>query len=175
MILLSECFVTIHSSFCSLIPVEPSSETCGGKYTTTSWVILTLSKTGKCAAFTHTDQLHLAKEKILKYFLLGLIFTSNLAFAGAGSGKITVIYAHERNNGEGVILFGVEDNREKASCSTAASGKEWAFRANTDHGKAMYALLLAAASSGKEITVVGNDACGAWGDREEPSYVRVIY
>ncbi|WP_325892212.1 hypothetical protein [Grimontia sp. NTOU-MAR1] len=94
------------------------------------------------------------------------------ATAGEGSGKITRIYAHEKNGGAGVIMFNVETHTNPpASCP----GHEWAFDANNDQGKAMYALLLAAASQGKSVTVKGSGDCAAWADRERPFWIMVDY
>ncbi|MGF1863698.1 hypothetical protein L4D15_00270 [Enterovibrio norvegicus] len=94
------------------------------------------------------------------------------AQAGTGSGKITRIYAHEKNGGAGVIMFNVQNHvNPPASCP----GHEWAFDANTDQGKAMYSLLLAAASQGKPVTVMGTGDCAAWSDRERPAWIMVDY
>ena len=95
--------------------------------------------------------------------------------AGSGSGKIIQIYAHEKGDGIGVILFELQYNSNKATCSTANSGKEWAFRVDTAQGKAMYSLLLSAAATGKDVTVNGVGDCADWGDRERLKYIRVKY
>ncbi|CZF86977.1 hypothetical protein GMA8713_05018 [Grimontia marina] len=73
---------------------------------------------------------------LISFFLLSLPLNAS---AGEGSGKVTRIYAHEKNGGAGVIMFNVETHTNPpASCP----GHEWAFDANNDQGKAMYALLL---------------------------------
>ncbi|MEX2964506.1 hypothetical protein [Microbulbifer sp. TYP-18] len=108
--------------------------------------------------------------------IIFLLFATVSCFtiAGTGSGKIINIYAHEKGDGTGVIFFETENNTNKAACS-ANGGKEWAFRVDTDQGKAMYSLLLAAASTGRNITVNGKGDCDDWGDRERPKYIRVSY
>ena len=113
----------------------------------------------------------------MKSFLiiLLLMFMWSNAIAGTGSGKVTRIYAHPKfTNGvdTGVILFNVEiHNDAPASCP----GSEWAFNADTEHGKAMYALLLSAAAQGKPVYVRGAGDCADWGDRERPSWISVTY
>ena len=107
--------------------------------------------------------------------LILLLTFAGMANAGVGTGKVVEIYAHEKGDGVGLIIFQTQENTDKAACSTAIEGKEWAFRADTDQGKAMYALLLSAASSGKEVIVVGKGDCNDWGDRERPKYIRVKY
>lgn len=101
---------------------------------------------------------------------LTLLITN--AYAGAGSGKVTQIYTHEKNNGAGVIMFTVENHSGQPS---ACPGPEWAFDANSDLGKAMYSLILSAAALGKSIVVQGAGDCAAWADRERPLWIRVDY
>ncbi len=112
----------------------------------------------------------------MKYLLtIILIFISAHSYAGSGGGKVLSIYAHEKGDGEGVIIFRTEINTNKAACSTSNAGREWAFMANTDQGKAMYSLLLSAAVSRSNISVNGNGDCNAWGDRERPKFIQVSY
>ncbi len=97
-----------------------------------------------------------------------------IAFAGNGSGKVKEIRVYEYG-GDGVVFFQTEFNSDKAACSTADGGREWAFRVNTEVGKAMYSLLLSAATSGKQVVVGGRNDCADWGDRERPKDVRIHY
>lgn len=114
----------------------------------------------------------LSLNLILVLFLFSMLTLCFKAVAGRGSGHITRIYAHEKNGGAGVIMFHVENHTNPpAECP----GLEWAFDVNNDQGKAMYALLLAAASQGKPIVVKGAGDCSAWGDRERPSWIMVDY
>ncbi|BFM10980.1 hypothetical protein R50072_11330 [Simiduia litorea] len=105
-------------------------------------------------------------------FFLSLVFLSHLATAGDGSGKVKRIYAHEKNNGAGVIFFSVETHTNPP---TSCPGHEWAFDANNDHGKAMYALLLSSAAQGKSVVVKGAGDCAAWNDRERALWILVDY
>ena len=100
------------------------------------------------------------------------MFMSSSVFAGNGSGKVTRIYAHPKHNGAGVIMFAVQNHTNPPS---DCPSHEWAFDANTDHGKAMYSLLLSAAAQGKPVTVIGAGDCKAWSDRERPSWIMVDY
>lgn len=94
------------------------------------------------------------------------------AYAGSGSGKITLIYAHEKNDGAGVIMFAVQNH---TGAPSQCPSHEWAFDANTDQGKAMYSLLLSAAAQGKPVQVKGAGDCAAWSDRERPIWIMVNY
>jgi|GEM_PF-1429568 len=89
------------------------------------------------------------------------------SYAGDGSGKINQFLIQDG----GVIMFDVANHNNPPTCSSHA----WAFDANAPHGKAMYAMLLAAATQGKEVVVQGAGDCAAWGDRERPYYIVVNY
>ena len=67
------------------------------------------------------------------------------------------------------VMFEAGTNSMKSECST--QGNEWASSVATPTGKAMYALLLTAAASGRAVSVVGSADCSAWGDREAPRYI----
>lgn len=106
-------------------------------------------------------------------FLILSMLVSTGAISGSGSGKVISIYAHRSSNDQGVIMFKTEYASDMASCSTIHN--EWAFPADTDEGKAMYALLLSAATSGLNVTVDGSGECDAWGDRESLKWIRLDY
>ena len=113
---------------------------------------------------------------IKKTFLLlslTMFIVSLSTLAGTGSGKVTRIYAHPKNppSTGSVILFNVESHIDAPICS----GNEWAFDGDTEHGKAMYALLLSAATQGKHVVITGANDCAAWHDRERPYLIYVDY
>jgi hypothetical protein len=115
---------------------------------------------------------------MIKTILITLLLLISLpAFSGTGSGLVTRIFAHEKDNGNGVIMFATENHTIDASDNngTPCSSHEWAFDAHTHLGKAMYSLLLAAAAQKIPVIVNGMGSCSAWGDREEPSYIYVNY
>lgn len=111
-------------------------------------------------------------KKVMMCAVIIINSAISTAYAGMGSGKVTKIYAHEKNGGAGVIMFAVQNHNNAPS---QCPGHEWAFDVNTDQGKAMYSLLLAAASQGKPVTVKGAGDCAAWGDRERPIWIMVDY
>ena len=109
---------------------------------------------------------------MIKLFMfITAVLLSFFVSAGDGSGKVTRIYALQKNNGLGVIMFAVQNHSTPPICSS----HEWAFDVNNDQGKAMYALLLSAASQGKSVVVKGAGDCSAWGDRERPAWIMVDY
>jgi hypothetical protein len=90
-------------------------------------------------------------------------------YAGTGSGQVEHIMVHTGD----VIMFSVEEHLDKPSCSTQAH--HWALSLSTETGKAMYALLLSAAAQGQEVVITGDGECNAWGDRESPAYMHIVY
>lgn len=101
--------------------------------------------------------------------LLTMLFIANIAYAGQGSGKITVIYTHIGSGTTGAVFFNVENHTSPPACSS----HEWAFSIDTEIGKAMYSLLLTAAAQNKSVVVQGTGDCAAWGDRERPQFILV--
>ena len=108
---------------------------------------------------------------IKKLMVICSLVFSPIALSGEGSGLIQSIYVHDKNNGDGVVMFSVKTHTNKPSCSS----HEWAFDLNTTQGKAMYTFILSAAAMGKPVLVKGKNACSAWDNREEPKWVRVTY
>ena len=119
---------------------------------------------------------HLKMKNII--FIL-LLLMSSKASAGYGTGTITSLFAHAQGgNGAGTIMFTITVHEQAPSCSTVGDPSEWAFSLNTEHGKAMYSMLLSAQAQNKEVTVSGwgnGEAgnCDDWGDRERPKYIRI--
>ncbi|APD95718.1 hypothetical protein BM523_17905 [Alteromonas mediterranea] len=108
----------------------------------------------------------------MKNLILITILYSSFCFCGSGSGKISRIYAHESNNGDGVIMFAVEKHENPPE---DCPGHEWAFDASTNTGQAMYSLLISAAMQETPIIVQGAADCDAWHDRERPTWIKVEY
>lgn len=114
--------------------------------------------------------------------LLSILFACSPAYCGTASGKITMIYAHEKvvsGIDRGIIIFNVENRKDIPAIGSvtgcAASISEWAFDSGSDHGKAMYAMLLAASSQGKPVFVQGSGDCKDIADRERPRYISIQY
>ena len=116
-------------------------------------------------------------NKKMVALLVVLAGFSNTALAGTSSGKVTNIYAHVSNsaygNADGAILFAAGPHVNKPSCSIV--GDEWSISLGTEHGKAMYSMLLSAAAMGKSVFVEGEGNCNGWSDRESPKYMRIDY
>lgn len=86
------------------------------------------------------------------------------ATAGGGTGKVVMLMAHSND----VAIFALDGaHGDKPACSS----DQWALSLATQGGRAMYALLMGAQAQGKPVVVFGTGACGAWGDREAPSYI----
>lgn len=121
--------------------------------------------------------------KYLVALMLIAFIIPSTSFAGEGSGNVIHILSHEKiakvdddddsdhKVNIGVIMFQLESHTNKPLCS----GMGWAFNANDAHGKAMYAMLLSAAAQSLSVTVMGSNDCGAWGDRERPLFIKVVY
>lgn len=97
-----------------------------------------------------------------------LFLLSTFCFAGNSAGKIEQIMVHQGD----YVMFRVGAHHDKPSCSTA--GADWALSLSSEKGRAMYALLLSAASQNHSVTVVGSNTC-SWPDRESPNYIYVNY
>ncbi|GLX78752.1 hypothetical protein tinsulaeT_20920 [Thalassotalea insulae] len=110
----------------------------------------------------------------MKTLLTALIFffVNTQVVAGDGSGLITRIYVHDGAGTKApVVMFNVETHTGQPECSS----HEWAFELETEVGKAMYALLLSAASQNKPVVVKGANHCNAWGDREHPYWISLAF
>ena len=105
--------------------------------------------------------------------LIAALASSHMAYAGHGTGKIELLLAHPGVNNQGVIMFKTENNFNKAACSTVEEGRQWALSLATEHGRAMYSLLLSAQAQDLDVTVIGANDCAAWGDRERPEYIHI--
>lgn len=103
--------------------------------------------------------------------IIGLIF-SHITYAGSGEGEVLeILVISGGGNGSGVVMFKTEMNSNKAICSVADGGAQWAFSLENEYGMAMYSLLLAAQAQQKPIGVVGAGDCSSWADRERPDYI----
>lgn len=102
---------------------------------------------------------HLGKIALLS-ILLGL---SDVVMAGSSAGTPTNVGAVD-----GVVVFTAGTKSGGPTCAVVT--QEWAADTTTPTGKAIYALLLTAISSGRNVAVQGagpgQDNCSAWPDRE---------
>ena len=110
-------------------------------------------------------------KKSLLVILCFLLFIQ-ICFGGHGSGLITRLYVHSGSSKRGpVVMFAVKKHIENLRCS----GHQWAFKINTDIGKAWYALLLSAAAQQKPVIIRGSNDCKDWPNRERPRWIRIDY
>ncbi|WP_460803055.1 hypothetical protein [Microbulbifer agarilyticus] len=98
------------------------------------------------------------------------ILAPSVSLAGSGSGKVLEVMVHDSSSG-GVVLFRSEFNSDKAPCSTAGNGGDWAVSLESEFGKAVLATLLTARSQNASIHIKGASTCADWPDREKPVYV----
>ncbi|WP_394203812.1 hypothetical protein [Marinagarivorans algicola] len=100
-----------------------------------------------------------------------MFFVSNLSYA-YGIANSTVDLVRIDRNGKGMIKFDSSIGHEPASCTSATYVSYMSFDANTDGGKAIYSLALAAAASGKKVIAYGTGTCGDYSNVVESiSYI----
>ena len=107
-------------------------------------------------------------KKIFASLVAATCFTSGVAYAGSSAGTVGGIMPHVGD----IVIFTAGTHQSKPTCS-ASAGDDWALSLSTQTGKAMYAALLLAKAQGKTVTVVGDNVCSAWADREAPRYILV--
>ncbi|MEM7220011.1 MAG: hypothetical protein AAF515_16715 [Pseudomonadota bacterium] len=93
---------------------------------------------------------------------------------GSGAGLVSELLVLQTTDGQAVGMFETVVNTNKASCSTAHDGNQWAFSLENAAGQNMYSLLLAANAQEKSVFVYGFGDCHAWGDRERPHFIRIV-
>ncbi|WP_199100141.1 hypothetical protein [Dyella sp. ASV21] len=92
---------------------------------------------------------------------------SQAAFAGEAQGKILSTAVISNAGFEGIVIFTTGVHTNKPSCSTSAN--DWAIDTKTPTGKSIYAMLITALTQNRSVTIVGNNKCDAWYDRETAS------
>lgn len=104
----------------------------------------------------------------MKWLAVWLVVVSSVVHAGSSVGKVKLLMP-----GNNVVIFKLENHVNEPPCSVNAG--QWALSLANETGKAQYALLLSAAAQGMVVEVIGSNTCGAWGDRESPTWVSVQY
>ncbi len=106
-----------------------------------------------------------------------LLGASQIASAGSSTGKIMGLYVlacpsatEQATCSVGIVRLSVTATG-KPACSTASDGYEYAFALNTTAGKAMFQLMMQTQALNGTLTVLGDNNCAAWGDRERVNYV----
>jgi hypothetical protein len=96
-----------------------------------------------------------------KIFATVLLFISTLA--QAGSINSTVNSVRIDRSGKGMVQFS-SPITQVASCSTGNYASYFSFNTNTDAGKAIYSMVLAATASGKRVVAYGTGTCLDYGN-----------
>lgn len=117
---------------------------------------------------------------MFRFFAFGLLLVPTVAFA-AGQTALTnatikIISAY--NTDMAFVKTEPVSASTVSNCLAAGSGYtgEWAIPLNTDSGKAMYALILNAATQGKKINIYGGSiGCTLINNRETVVRIDVAY
>lgn len=102
--------------------------------------------------------------------LVGCVLLARTATATQSDGRVGFIYIQSsvsNSSGVPVYLFTIKTSDSHGLTGCAGSGRY----ATKD--KSIYDLLLTAKLAGKQITVVGQDACTVWHDAEDIAWVLV--
>jgi hypothetical protein len=82
-------------------------------------------------------------------------------------GTVTRLMPHQGD----IAIFTISGPRTNSpACST--QGTEWALTLTTPTGRAMYAMLMVAATQNKTLRVVGWGTCLSWTQRAEPGWMQ---
>lgn len=90
------------------------------------------------------------------------------AFAGNSSGTPAGVLAAQN----GIVIFSAGTKAGGPVCASIPN--DWAVNTTTPDGKAIYALLLTAISTGRNVAVTGTNNCDAWGDRETAAQLLLL-
>lgn len=102
------------------------------------------------------------------FLFIALLLASNLAWAGSQSGLVSYLYVRDSDGLIYVYLTGTPSGRPACAASTAY----WMVpNENSETGKKLFALLLAAKLAGQQVQIVGKNSCARWGDGEDIDYV----
>lgn len=110
-------------------------------------------------------------KRWLMVITAGLVSVLGLATAQAGGQVNGVVSSVQVRDSDGLIVVFVNGtNTGRPAC--AASTTYWIIpNENSESGKKLYALLLAAKVSGISVQINGNGTCNRWVDGEDINYV----
>jgi len=92
------------------------------------------------------------------------------ASAGEVTGLVTDVLVRDSDGLVYVLVAGTGTNRPACAATTSY----WMIpNENSEAGKKLYALLLAAKVSGMRVQVIGKNTCLRWGDGEDILYVNM--
>ncbi|WP_129782188.1 hypothetical protein [Peristeroidobacter soli] len=95
------------------------------------------------------------------------VFSSTLACAAGYVSSAQVVGVRVDSNGKGLVMFDRALGSTPASCAIAYYANALAFDLNTNAGKAILALALAAKASGDPVTAYGQGTCATYGHSVE--------
>ncbi len=98
-------------------------------------------------------------------FIIACLLCSNTFSIGSYSGTVSDVRIDR--DGRGIIAFDGPVVGAPASCRIPAYASHLSFDTNTAGGKAIYSMALAAASSGKTISVYGTGNCDDYANTVE--------
>ncbi len=107
------------------------------------------------------------KSIINTTLLLSLGLSTN-TIASNSTGTINILGINRYDE----VLVQTTDNDDYATC--ASSFKRYAADLNTDHGRSMFSLMLAAKAQSKPIYISGTGVCDVRNDAESIQYVEII-
>ncbi len=92
------------------------------------------------------------------------------AMAGSQVGYVAFL---EVRDTDGLIYFGLSGTGTgKPACAVFPA---WTLpNENSETGKKLFALLMAARATGQQVSVSGKNACVRWGDQEDVASIRVL-
>lgn len=82
------------------------------------------------------------------------------SFAGTSNGAPTGVLAAQF----GIVMFSAGTKTGAPACASIPT--DWAINTTTPEGKSLYALLLTAVATGRNVAITGSNTCDAWPDRE---------
>lgn len=92
-----------------------------------------------------------------------------------GAVNSTVNSVRIDRSGKGMVEFDSPIGNNPASCGTQTYASYLSFDTNTDGGKAIYSMVLAAAASGKKIVAYGTGTCADYSNVVESlSYAHFV-
>jgi hypothetical protein len=104
--------------------------------------------------------------RILIIAVLILLLSSNV-YAGTSTGKITILGVNKYDQ---ALVFAGEIT-DAPECS---SWGRFVADLSTNHGRAMYSMMLTARAQGKQIRIVGQNICNVRVDAESIQYIEVV-
>lgn len=105
------------------------------------------------------------KKAAKMVLLINLIWAAPSFASSAGYGGINTLLPIS-----GGLLFFNQTGARTARPACATQDR-WVINGTTDGGKIIISTLLTAYAQGKQITVMGNGACGNWSDTETVDYI----